>query len=421
MRRKLTLLLVFALLACARASPPRPEGEWTGQVGDAQGQTEIVLDFTGPERLAGTMSLPGRRLLGKPLRELAVNGADIAFTLPAHDRRLRFVGHIDGDRISGNLSGIGRGYPLILTRAAARPLPYRELQLSFASDGLRLHGSLLLPPGPGPFPAMILIHGSSTPDRNDFRYFADLFARRGIAAFIYDKRPTGAETDGGTASLETLAGDVVAAARMIEARAEIDPARIGLWGFSQGGWVAPIAASRHRFACLAVLSAPGLSFAEVTLYADAARLRTRHFPPAAIADAMAAERRLDNFIRHGGDETATQAMLDAASRSDWSRSTTLPARIPTAAERRRFLRWIDMDLDPLPYWRRLDLPVLLAWGTADQNVPAEESARRIAGALGNRNLTLRRYPGADHSLAPAPALEADLIAWAMAVLRRPTA
>jgi uncharacterized protein len=420
MRAILPLLLAALLLGCS-ARPPQVAGHWSGRVGDEQGETDILVDLTsGPGGGAGTMSLPGRRLLGKALGDVRIDGERIAFTLPARDRLLRFEGRIDGDELRGNVAGIGRGYPLWLRRAAAPSLPYREQEIAFASAGATLHGALLLPPGPGPFPAVILIHGSSTPDRNDYRYFADLYARHGIAAFIYDKRPTGAETNGGTVSLERLAGDVIAAAAMLEARADIDRRRIGLWSFSQGGWVAPIAASRHRFAFLVACSAPAVSFAEVTLYADAARLRAHHLSETEIGEAMRAERRLDDYVRRG-DAAAMQAMLDAARRSRWAGLTTLPGAIPTAAERRLYLRWVDLDLDPLAFWRRLNLPVLIAYGTADENVPAEESARRIAAALAGRDVSLRRYPGANHNLVPAPGLEADLIGWTRAALRRPPA
>jgi dienelactone hydrolase len=420
--RAIALLALLWLLGCAQPPPPRLEGHWTGRVGDEQGETGIAFDFTsGPRGPAGTMSLPGRRLLGKALSDVRVDGDRVAFTLPAHDRLLRFEGRLDGDALQGNVAGIGRGYPLWLERTRATPPPYREQQVAFFGGDVRLGGSLLLPPGRGPFPAVILIHGSSTPDRNDFRYYADLYARAGIAALIYDKRPTGAETNGGTASLETLAGDVLAAAAMLEARPDIDRRRIGLFGFSQGGWVAPIAAVRHRFAFIAALSAPGVSYAEVTLYADAARMRAHRRPEAEIAEAMEAERRLDAFVRGGGrGGAAIQAMLDEARRTPWWGMTTLPAHAPSAAERARYLRWIDLDLDPLPYWRRLRLPVFIAYGDADENVPAGESARRIAAALG-RAVTVRRYPGANHSLAPAPTLEADLIGWTRAALAPPPA
>jgi dienelactone hydrolase len=419
------LFLLFALLI-AGCAPGRNalEGRWAGRVTDPDGETDLILDFSARTgRWRGTLSLPGRRLLGKPVGDIEWNPPNLAFTLPARVGRLRFQGRLDGDMIEGSVASVAGAPPVRLRRIAASPPPYHEEAVDFASGRVQLHGSLLLPPGRGPWPAVILVHGSSTPDRNDFRYFADLYARRGVAAFIYDKRPTGGDANGGTASLETLAEDVVAAAVALTRRSDIDVRRIGLWGFSQGGWVAPIAASRHRFAFVAVLSAPGVSYAEVNMFADAARLRRWHYSEATIAEAMRVQRELDAFVRAGGDEARIQAMLDSARRERWARLSTLPARIPDANQRRRYLRWIDLDFDPARYWAQVNAPVFIAYGTSDENVPVELSARKISDALrdaGNRQVTVRRYDGANHSLAPAPTLEADLLAWTWVALALPS-
>jgi dienelactone hydrolase len=425
--RRAFLAALPLLGACAAGRRADAAGSWVGTVDDGSGPTRIEIELR-PDRggFAGTMSLRAHRLLGKALVDVAVDGDRVAMTLPAHIGPLRFTGRIDGDSLAGTIAAPGGTLPLLLRRARVAPPPYREERVSFASEGATLSGSLLLPPGAGPFPAVILIHGSSTPDRNDFRYWADLYARSGIAALIYDKRPTGPETFGGTATLETLALDVLAAARMLEGRRDIAPALIGLWGFSQGGWVAPLAAAARRFAFVATLSAPGVSYAEVVIHADTTRLRARGFPAPDVAEAEAAERRFDAFVRGGGgggggDPAALQAFLDAAHRRPWAALTSLPERLPTPAERQAYLRWRDLDLDPAPYWRHIAAPVFLAAGTEDRNVPAAASAARIARALregGNEDVTVRLYRGADHSLEPAPTLERDLIDWTRALLRR---
>ena len=71
---------------------------------------------------------------------------------------------------------------LILLHAKAQaPTPYAQEEVRFRNDDLTLAGTLLIPPTKGRHPAVVLIHESSTPSRNDFRFYADLFARRGIA------------------------------------------------------------------------------------------------------------------------------------------------------------------------------------------------------------------------------------------------
>jgi dienelactone hydrolase len=408
------------LSSCSPAATPLA-GHWTGTVVDEHGPTGLALDFEVHEgRWTGRMSVPGRRLLGKKLRDIRLAPPALGFTLAGRDAAFRFEGRISRT-IDGAVRANGRTIPVHLRRSNPGPVPYREEQISFGSGGTILHGALLLPPGPGPFAAVILIHGSSTPERDDFRYFADLFARHGIAALIYDKRDTGGEANGGTASLETLAGDVLAAASALDRRRDVAPGRIGLWGFSQGGWVAPIAASRRRFAFVVACSAPGVSFADVTLFQEAARLRANGFSDADVEAAAQAERRLDQFVRDGRDGQAVQAMLDRAARRPWARFTTLPRRLPTPAEEATYLRWRDIDLDPSTSWRRVAAPVFVALGTADANVPPRESARRIAAALaagGNRDVTVRFYEGANHELFPAPSLEADTIDWVRRILAR---
>jgi dienelactone hydrolase len=409
-----------ALLSCSPQPRTELAGRWSGEVADERGKTELVLDFAARDGgWTGTMSLPGRRLLGKALADVRLAPPALGFTLPARDGALRFEGRLSRYGIDGTVRAGGRLFPLHLRPAEPVRPPYREEAVAFRSGDALLHGSLLLPAGAGPHPAVILIHGSSTPDRNDFRYFADLFARNGIAALIYDKRDTGGEANGGTASLELLAEDVLAAASRLEKRPDIAAGRIGLWGFSQGGWVAPIAASRRRFAFVVACSAPGVSYADVAIFQEESRLRDKGFSEAEAAEAGTAERAVDAFVRDGGDKRAVQAMLDRARRRPWARFTTLPPSPPTAAEQRLYLRWRDMDLDPAPFWRRVAAPVFLAFGSADRNVPAQESARRIAAALaagGNRRVTVRLYSGANHELAPAPSLESDMVAWMRSVL-----
>ena len=64
-------------------------------------------------------------------------------------------------------------------------------EVAFQSGPLRLAGTLYLPSGPGRGPAVVLIHGSGAADRTTLRYYAELFARNGVAALAYDKRGVG--------------------------------------------------------------------------------------------------------------------------------------------------------------------------------------------------------------------------------------
>ena len=266
-----------------------------------------------------------------------------------------------------------------------------------------------MPPGAGPHPAVVLIHGTGRQTRDEWRLFGTHFVRNGVAALLYDKRDVGHDPSGmDLVDLDELAGDALAAVRWLQTRADIS--RIGLWGISQGGWVAPIvAAQTPDIAFLIAIAAPGVSYAEVNLFAVANRLRARGFSATEVTEVQTALRRLDEFMRSGVDRAGTEAMLVEAQRQRWFPPSTLPAALPTERERQTWLRWRNLDLDPVTYWERVRVPVLLLYGERDAIVPVASSIERITAALGraeNSRLTVNVFPEADHALmlsAPAGA------------------
>jgi dienelactone hydrolase len=122
--------------------------------------------------------------------------------------------------------------------------------VEFPSDGAALRGQLILPRGAGPFPAVVLVHGSGEDAATEYFYSGDFLAANGVATLVYDKRGSGSSEGEFTFDFDQLARDVVAAVDTLAGHRLIDPGRIGLCGYSQGAWVAPLAASmdeRIRF------------------------------------------------------------------------------------------------------------------------------------------------------------------------------
>lgn len=125
------------------------------------------------------------------------------------------------------------------------PVPLRLTELSFESHGTKLAGTLVEPPGTGPHPLVVLVHGSERTSPMASAYPL-IYAAQGMSVFAYDKRGTAKSEGEYTQNFELLADD--AAAAMAEARraaaGRFD--RIGYFGGSQGGWVAPLAATRSN-------------------------------------------------------------------------------------------------------------------------------------------------------------------------------
>ena len=252
----------------------------------------------------------------------------------------------------------------------------REEAVTFHNGSATLAGTLVLPPLNYPCPGVVLIHGSGDDTRDDYRVFADHFAQHGIASLIYDKRGVGASTGSWRAgTFAELAGDALAGVRLLSQRADIDQQRTGLWGCSEGGWVAPLAASQSaqvRF--VVAVSPPGMSpaaqeeYRRKLLIKGSSRSRLRR------AWRRANMRLLVHILRH-------------------SPKRLLPGRAGYFAR--------TMDFDPIRYWKAVTQPALLIFGADDQAVPPQQSAERIASALqaaGNRDYTLQTFPAADHGI-----------------------
>lgn len=148
---------------------------------------------------------------------------------------------------------------------AAR-LPYREELVMFsnpAAVGVRLAGTLTVPPGTQRFPAIVIIAGSGPNDRNEeiaghkpALVLADALTRRGYAVLRYDKRGVAKSTgDDSSATTLDFASDVTAALAYLRSRPDVDGARVGLIGHSEGGTIAAIVAAKDPSLAFVVMMA----------------------------------------------------------------------------------------------------------------------------------------------------------------------
>lgn len=255
-----------------------------------------------------------------------------------------------------------RGVSLAETR-------YEPVRFRNQAQDLALAGMLFVPEGEGPFPVVVAIHGSGTSVRDNAWYlsFAQGLQARGIAVLLPDKR--GSEQSGGDwrdASFDDLASDTQAAVDYLRTRHGDRFSAIGLAGFSQGGHIAPIVASRSddvRFVANVVGSS--LPMHRLLRYEETHNLRELGMLPG-VSDAV------------------------AYASSLWVRKLAQP----------RFWDAVG-DFDPLPYWRRVEVPVLVLYGAEDTNVPTRASAERLRG-LGKPNLRVVVFEGSGHALEDPP-------------------
>lgn len=184
---------------------------------------------------------------------------------------------------------------------------YREDPVTFTNpSGIQLAGSLFLPSGSGPHPAVVIGHGSGAQSRHGFyariRFMADAYARRGIAVLAYDKQGVGdSKGDWETAGLDVLAEDVAAGLRYLKTRPEIDAKRLGVSGSSQAGLILPRAARLFpgvRFIQLQSGS-PGLRVEQQERMRLELQMRADSFPQSEIDRAMRMRGLIDEWVKTG--------------------------------------------------------------------------------------------------------------------------
>jgi dienelactone hydrolase len=289
-------------------------------------------------------------------------------------------------------------------RLARRVNVERHEDVRFASGEVQLAGRLISPSTPGPHPAVILVHASGAEDREYLLPFARFLVRRGIAVLGYDKRGVGGSSGNWkTASFDDLSGDVVAAFAYLKTRADIEPDQVGMLGWSQAGWVMPLAASRASdLAFLISISGAGVSVAETTVDHARNEMTASGLRPAMIASIVELMTLQHEYLRAGlGWERYLAARDTLARRMGGTPPETFPAR--PDHPHLQFMRPLIAH-DPAPALRAIRLPVLALFGELDDNIlPAKNRAAWEAAltAGGHTDFTLRILPKANHALLEA--------------------
>lgn len=319
---------------------------------------------------------------------------------------LGWTGRADGVQVDTQACGQGE---ITFDAKAGRRVPFALTETRFESGGAHLAGRLVLPTGNERVPVVVLVHGSE--DFSALRFYAlqRLLPAMGIGVFVYDKRGTGVSSGVFTHDLHQLADD--AAAALAEAR-RLSGARLGRAGFygtSQGGWTAPLAATRT--AADFVIVGYGLAVSPMDEDREAIALdMTRHgFGPDETSKALdigkAAERIIRSGFQSGYQELA--ALRETYRGEPWlpyvrGNVTRLMIEMPEATLRKigpTAFNGIRPDHDPMPVLRQLDVPQLWVLGGQDIDAPYAETFRRLQKLRANgKPISIAVYPDVEHGL-----------------------
>ncbi|NNE98044.1 MAG: alpha/beta fold hydrolase [Pyrinomonadaceae bacterium] len=301
---------------------------------------------------------------------------------------------------------------LLLVTSAAQKIEYSEKEVRFKSGDVVLAGTFFVPKSKTKSPAIIITHGSG-PDSRKFRNYrlrAAEFAGKGVAALIYDKRGVGDSTGEyiETPDLHIPAGDVLAAVRYLKKRKDIDPKKIGVMGTSQGGWVAPLAASMSdEIAFVISISGPGVSVREQVIYQTGKKISDYGFSNEDVAEMKEFMEKLYEYYSTGEGFNETKKAWAVAKEKKWffkqlfgkhGEELTPPDKLPT----KDFDFYRNLSYDPVPVLQRIEVPTLAVFGAMDRHIPVARSVAKWQETFekgGNEEkLTLKVFPKAGHGI-----------------------
>jgi alpha-beta hydrolase superfamily lysophospholipase len=249
---------------------------------------------------------------------------------------------------------------------------------------------------------IVLIHGND-PETREMGFLISFFAANGIDVVTYDQRGTGESS--GEWSLNgpvQRALDVESIYDWLAKDPLVDPKRIGVWGFSNGGWTAPIVAAHRPIAFMILKSAPAETLKANIMYEVSQRMMRDHFRAGAIDRAREAWCLLIESVHGSAPWRAAQKAYNAAEKEPWFDAAFLPPHLKfplspaTAAGLRRATSY-----NPGPTLREVTEPTLALFGALDRNVDVKHAAPTFSAAFarsGMTDFTERIYPGAGHTL-----------------------
>ena len=417
MKTKTNLLIVLLFFA-AQTAFAQIEGYWKGEIDLGTLKLEMAFNIKAVENgYSATLDVPAQGAFDFPVDETTFKDGHLQLMMSAMDAS--YSGTPKDGVIEGEFTQRGMTFPLNLVKAEKKeqkkarpqdpqpPFNYHIEEVTFVNEkeGNTLVGTLTIPQGEGPFPAMVLVSGSGQQDRDEelmnhrpFWIIADYCALHGIAVLRYDDRGIGgSKGEVENATTMDFSYDAEAAFDYLRTRKEINASKIGILGHSEGGIINfMVAARRPEVAFLVSLAGPSVNGIEVLKEQQAAILRASGMSEEAVQFSSNANAQLFDIIEASNDREEADSLLRQLVKS-WGYNEELTEQ--TVGQLASPWMYYFLKYDPTEAIVKTNCPALLLNGSKDlqviasQNLPGYE---KIISDYGKTNLTLRELPDLNH-------------------------
>lgn len=410
----LTVLLLQSCLGRAQSF----EGTWQGEL-KVQGVTlPLVLHLQDVPPWKGTIESPAQGNAKLPISAIYIEADSI--TLEVASIGFAYTGKllVDGS-IDGSVAQNGMTFPLSLLKTnrtsekrhrpqlPTPPYSYDTLDVVFSNeyDNVKLAGTITSPAEDNTFPAVVLVTGSGPQDRDEtmmghkpFKVLANYLTKQGIIVLRYDDRGVGKSTGNFPKSTTgDFSRDAIAAVGFLREYDKVDSTKVGIIGHSEGALIAELIAgeSSADISSIGLLGAPAISIDSLMVLQAYEIGRVDEMSEEALQQAKQINRKNFATVKSNlGDEHAYRQILENMSSQmpDLSDSQKNELKMMLSPWYRYFMR-----IDPVPFIKRIQMPVFAAFGTKDVQVPAAANLESLTNHLPkNEKHFLKAYDGLNH-------------------------
>jgi pimeloyl-ACP methyl ester carboxylesterase len=405
-------------------------GSWLGKIAVGAIELRMVFNININEKdsLIATMDSPDQGAKNIPVGGVLLMGDSL--TIKAENLRAEYKGTIVSDTtLHGTWTQGGRSFPLNMRKLKVAftlnrpqepkpPFPYISEDITFLNEkfNINLAGTLTIPEGQGPFPAVILITGSGAQNRNEellghkpFLIIADYLTRKGIAVLRYDDRGVNkSEGNYATATSADLATDAEAAYNFLKNNPKINSKAIGLIGHSEGGLIAPIVASSNPgIGFIVSLAGPGVTGEQIIMQQNRDISLLSGISEKQLNEGNDINKQLFAVLKKEPDNKKAEEKILSVYKGILLKKKTPPEEADKEAEQfmktfaagsYTWLRYFIMT-DPSKFWKKVKCPVLALNGEKDLQVNADQNLPAIKKAIessGNRSVKTMKLSGLNH-------------------------
>ncbi len=428
----LIIVTILFLSPCLIAQQKDFVGIWEGDMNMIDKELFIVIRITENDgKYKGTIDIPAQAVVEYAIS--SVSWKEDTMVLSIFGAKYASVLEENGEKLNGIWLQNGMSFPLVMERKTEEncfrynrpqepkaPFAYKTEDVVFENKkaGINLAGTLSIPEGEGPFPAVILVSGSGAQDRNQelakhkpFLVIADYLTTNGYAVLRYDDRGFG-ESQGNfqIATTADFTTDAISAFDFLRDRDDIDKKKIGVCGHSEGGMIAQMMAAKlkKKLAFAIFLAAPGMNVDRLML----------------LQNEMI-------FIKTGVEDEIVDLMLNV-----YTKVFTILQAVEEPSERATQIREVYADMTaemsekkkneyglndaginaslmqfnshwfryfisykPEQYVKKIKAPLLILNGENDVQVVCKENVDNLDALLTrckHKDYTIKTYPGLNH-------------------------